>query len=106
RESTGQGGATLNPLCVGAEGGSDIEAGPLFVRPYLGLGYANIMATTPGYCSGLVCGPSTSVSESHAALWPGVAGLFPVSNFFIGLDIRYVVMLNADDINGLALFAT
>src|SRR3954467_2906350 len=70
-ENTPIGESKLNLFYVGPEGGYELSAGPLTVRPYLGIGYANVMATIPGYCTGSVCGPATSESVGKGAVWPG-----------------------------------
>jgi hypothetical protein len=101
-----EGDAKLNVFYFGPEGGYELSAGPLTLRPYLGLGYATVAATIPGYCIGSVCPPPTSVSDGKAALWPGVTAIFPVGNLFVGGDVRYVVVLDADDANAFSIFAT
>jgi hypothetical protein len=85
-----------NVFYFGPEGGYELSAGPLTVRPYVGLGYASLMASAPGYCTGSVCGPATSKTEGVAAIWPGATAIFPLGNLFIGGDVRYVMLLGAE----------
>jgi hypothetical protein len=105
-EGTLTGDVKDNLFYFGAEGGYELSAGPLTVRPYLGLGYANVMATRPPFCIGSVCGPSTSNSAGKGTFWPGVTAIFPIGNLFVGGDLRYVILLDADDANAFSLFAT
>jgi len=105
-EPTQFGDAKANVFYLGPEVGYDIAAGPLTIRPYLGVGFANVMATTPGYCTGSVCGPAVSSSQGQAVLWPGATLLYPVGNLFVGADLRYVVVLDTEDFNALTFFVT
>jgi hypothetical protein len=101
-----EGDAKLNVYYFGAEGGYELNAGPLTVRPYLGLGYATVAVTTPGYCTGSVCPQPFSDSAGKGALWPGATAIFPIGNLFVGGDARYVVVLDAEDANAFSIFAT
>jgi hypothetical protein len=105
-ESTSDGDVKANLFYFGAEGGYEFSAGPLTVRPYLGLGYANVMTSRPGFCTPNMCPPPVSNSDSQAAFWPGVTALFPIGGFFIGGDARYVFALDSDDFNAFSLFVT
>jgi hypothetical protein len=105
-EASQTGDVKLNLFYFGAEGGYELSAGPLTVRPYLGLGYASVMGSAPGYCVGSVCGPEVSKSEGHGAVWPGATAMYPIGNLFIGGDVRYVVLLDADDANAFGIFLT
>ncbi len=105
-EPTQSGDAKLSLFYLGAEGGYEINAGPLIVRPFLGLGYANVMATVPGYCVGSVCAAPTSLSDGRVGIWPGATALFPVGNLFFGADLRYVVLVNTEDSNAISFFVT
>ncbi|HEY4105248.1 MAG TPA: hypothetical protein VGM44_15225, partial [Polyangiaceae bacterium] len=94
--------AKLNVYYVGAEGGYDIDAGPVVIRPYLGLGYATATASITGF---------PSVSQSKFAFWPGATLLYPLGGAFIGADARFVFISGATDENGdaynaFSLFAT
>src|SRR5262245_34083963 len=46
-ESTPIGDISFKTMYFGAEGGYDVSAGPLTVRPFLGLGYASVSAFIP-----------------------------------------------------------
>jgi hypothetical protein len=88
---------------VGAEGGYDFYVEPVIIRPYLGLGVASASASIPG---GTVDGftvPSTSASSSKFAAWPGATVLYPVNQFFVGGDARFLIV---SDFNAFSLFAT
>jgi hypothetical protein len=100
------GDVKANLFYFGPEGGYEISAGPLTVRPYLGLGYANVMGSQPGYTIGSVMLPAQSYSDGKAAVWPGVTAIFPLGNYFVGGDARFVVVLDADDANAFSIFAT
>lgn len=98
-----------NVLYFGAEGGYELGAGPLTVRPYMGLGYASASASRPPDCTGLVCGAVQSNSEGVGAIWPGVTAIFPLGNFFVGGDVRYVILLGSDKVdngNAFSIFVT
>jgi hypothetical protein len=95
-ESSPFGDVSARVLYVGGEGGYDIEAGPLTVRPFLGLGFANFTASAFG----------VSNSTGKLAFWPGAVALFPIGNLFVGADARYVLVVDANDANAFSLFAT
>jgi hypothetical protein len=95
-ESSAFGDVTTRVLYVGGEGGYDISAGPLTVRPNLGIGFANFTASAFG----------VSASTGKLAFWPGAVALFPIGNLFVGADARYVLVVDASDANAFSLFAT
>src|SRR5262249_13332509 len=81
-------------LYPGPEGGYDIAAGPVLVRPYLGLG--------PGIASGSssigLTGGSvmeTSASSTNFAIWLGGTVLYPIGQFIVGGDLRALFVSNA-----------
>jgi len=98
-----EGDASINVYYYGVEGGYDIAAGPVVVRPYVGLGAATAKATIPGFNFGGVNLPSTSVSDTKFALWPGATVLYPLGQAFVGGDARFLVL---DNYNAFSLFAT
>ncbi len=104
-ESTAAGDVTANIWYLGGEGGYDIGVGPLTVRPYLGLGYANLRVSTPDFC-GLGTCVGGSNSEGKLAFWPGVTGLVGIGNIFVGADLRYVLLVDVEDGNAFSAFAT
>jgi hypothetical protein len=73
---------TVNVFYLGPEGGYDIPAGPVVVRPYLGLGPAFAHVSTPG----------GSNSDTRFGAWPGVTVMYPIQNFFIGADARVLIV--------------
>jgi hypothetical protein len=89
----------------GGEGGYDIGAGPLTIRPYLGLGYANLRASAPDVCALGAC-VGGSYSDGKLAFWPGVTGLVGLGSLFVGADLRYVLLVDAEDANAFSAFAT
>jgi len=95
-DSTPFGDVSSRVLYVGGAGGYDISAGPLTVRPNLGVGFANFTASTFG----------VSASAGKLAFWPGAVALFPIGNLFVGADARYVLVVDATDVNAFSLFAT
>ena len=84
----------------GVEGGYDLAAGPVIVRPYLGLGDATATATVDFSSIGL--GKQT-VSTSNFAAWPGATVLYPLGNVLLGGDARFLIVSND---NAFSLFAT
>jgi len=108
-EPSPQGDSKSNVLYFGAEGGYELGAGPLTVRPYMGLGYASASESKPPYCTGSVCGAPQSKSEGVGAIWPGATAIFPLGNFFVGGDVRYVILLGSDQVdigNAFSIFVT
>jgi hypothetical protein len=104
-ESTAFGDEKFNIYYFGVEGGYDLAAGPLVVRPYLGLGDATATASIGGI----------SASDSKLALWPGATALFPIGPLSVGADVRYVIVTgssstdangNSSSANAFSLFAT
>ena len=96
---------TTNVWLLGAEGGYDLGIGPLTLRPYLGLGYAHLSFAAPGACAAGTC-VSVSDSDGKVALSPGAAGLVNLAMFFVGVDLRYTVLLDVDDFNAFGTFLT
>ncbi len=95
-----EGGADVNLFYVGPEGGYDIPAGPVVVRPYLGLGVASAKVTSDLSAFG---GGKISDSSSRFAVWPGATVLYPLGNAFVGGDARFLIV---SDFNAFSLFAT
>lgn len=95
-ESSPLGDVNAKVLYVGVEGGYEIGIPLVSIRPYLGLGYASLT------------GSVGDISESNGkfAIWPGATGLVSLGTIFVGLDVRYVVVTDADDANAASLFAT
>lgn len=88
---------------LGVEGGYDIAVSSIVIRPYLGLGSATAKANVDTICYGTTCLNGGSVSDSKFAVWPGATLLYPIDNFFIGGDARFLVVSEA---NAFSLFAT
>jgi hypothetical protein len=102
--STPFGDEKANIYYFGVEGGYDLAAGPVVVRPYLGLGGVTAAVSLGG----------ASDSESKLALWPGATVLFPIGHLSVGADARYVIVAgssstddgNSSSENAFSLFAT
>ena len=107
-ESTPDGDVSGNILYFGVEGGYDIEAGPVLVRPYLGLGDVIASVSTPVTSSPFLGGTiGGSTSEGHFGFWPGGTVLYPIENFFVGGDLRYLIVTGSDaHFNAFGIFAT
>lgn len=102
-ESTPFGDTKVNVYYFGVEGGYDIAAGPVVVRPYLGLGAATAKASFPGGSVAGISLPGGDSSDTKFALWPGATVLYPIDNFFVGGDARFLIV---DNFNAFSLFAT
>jgi len=103
-ESTPFGDVKSNVFYYGFEGGYDIAAGPVVVRPYLGLGAATAKTSSPAFDLGAGQSfPATSASETRFGLWPGASVLYPLGSAFVGADARYLIV---EDYNAFSLFAT
>jgi hypothetical protein len=88
----------------GGEGGWDVSTGPFLVRPYLGVGYALVRASTLP-CR--VAGACVAWSNDGAlGFWPGVASLFRSGGIFVGADLRYVVLVGSTYENAFSVFGT
>jgi hypothetical protein len=97
-ESAGGIEASANLYYLGFEGGYDIAAGPVVIRPYLGLGAATASVKLDG-------GPFGNVSDSETRFgaWPGATLIYPIGSAFVGGDARFLIV---EDSNAFGLFAT
>ncbi len=103
-ESTTLGNVSANVHYFGIEGGYDIAAVPVVIRPYLGLGDATAKLTMPRTCVAGVC-EGGSESSSNFAVWPGSTLLYPMRSAFIGADARFLIV-SGYNYNTFCLFAT
>jgi hypothetical protein len=88
-----------NYVLFGGEVGYNIRLDALSVRPFLGMG----AAVTPRE----KCDPRCqSETGTHLYLAPGVVGLYPIDPVFVGLDVRYNVVLGLTDGSGAMASAT
>jgi hypothetical protein len=94
-QTVGNGNVRLHIFYMGAEGGYDLAAGPMTVRPYLGFGYANARNE--------ILDLSTS---AKIVTWPGVAVFVPIDSFFVGADGRLVYIFHGLGENGFGVFVT
>jgi opacity protein-like surface antigen len=84
-EGSGPAEITVNVWELGVEGGYDVDAGGVIIRPGLGLGIANVSLDSS----------FGSASESEFFIAPGVSLLFDVTDsIFIGADARFKVVLS------------
>jgi hypothetical protein len=92
---------------IGPEGGYDIPAGPVVVRPYGGIGILSATASNnapSATVGGVTVGGSSSTSTTHVAFWPGCTVLYPLTeNWAIGGDGRFVIV---SDYNSFSAFFT
>jgi hypothetical protein len=86
------GSATINVMMIGAEGGYELAAGPVIVRPYAGLGIAVFKESVPSVTIAGVTAGGGSASTSKLYFSPGATVLYPVTpNIGLGVDARYVI---------------
>ena len=102
-ENDGFGDASVKLYYFGVEGGYDIPAGPVVVRPYLGLGAATVKFSAPNINLGGFGSTSLSSSDTKFALWPGATVLYPIGPAFVGGDARFLIV---DQFNAFSVFAT
>ena len=89
------------------EGGYEIPAGPIVLRPFLGLGLAQAHVSESGSVDGVsISGGGASTGGVFFA--PGVVALYPVtSSIALGVDLRYVVFsANGGSADALSIFLT
>jgi hypothetical protein len=104
-EATGAGTTIKNTahlLYLGPEGGYDIPAGPVLVRPYVGIGPAIATGSSSICLQGGSCS-DTSANSTNFALWVGGTVLYQIGTFSVGGDLRALFVSNA---NSVAVFAT
>jgi hypothetical protein len=94
-------------LYLGPEVGYDLvipSAPQILIRPYLGLGFMDVSASSGDIIINGVNEGSVSASESGFAFWPGVTGLYSFTpNWSAGLDARVVVPTFGDGGTSFAL---
>jgi hypothetical protein len=88
----------------GPEGGYEFVAGPVIVRPFVGIGPA-VLSTTTSYCpAGQPCQDFSSNPVNFAA-WIGGTALLPLGSFFVGADLRGVIV-TTDNASSVGAFGT
>lgn len=96
----------LKTMLYGVEGGYELAAGPMMIRPYAGIGMASVKNTftTPDINLGIVNipGTSTETSDSKLTIWPGVTAMYPMGSAFVGADVRYIAVTGVDVPSGVA----
>jgi hypothetical protein len=100
------GSASFGIGFAGVEGGYGIDAGPVTVRPELGLG----MGMARGEACVTILGTEAcgDASESALSLWPGASILYPAGSIFFGANARYYVVTGdkINDANAPAFYGT
>ena len=88
---------------VGPEVGYDLRVGPALIRPYAGFGLASAkLKATAG-------NSSIEASGSKLGLWPGAFAAYTFDKYFVGADMRYLVVTGVDkeaSASGFSMFAT
>lgn len=84
---------TANYMQFGAEGGYDVWAGPVIIRPSLQFGPALALTN--------VSGMSTSVTR--AVIAPGFTVVHPMDGFFIGGEARANIVPSSNGVSGILL---
>jgi hypothetical protein len=86
-------GVSTSLLYPGLEGGYEISAGPVVVRPYAGFGPVFVRASAPTtVVAGVTEGGGTSVTTLFGA-WLGGVAMVPIADrFFVGGDLRLVLV--------------
>lgn len=98
--------ASTNIWELGIEGGYDVAAGPVIIRPGVGLGLANfsVSAELPDpFGTG-----TTTIDESEMYLYLALGGsvLYDIDDtFFIGGDLRFQIVLADESANALIILA-
>lgn len=77
----------------GIELGHQVAAGPVLIRPYAGLGYADVTLKAP------INNQPVDASGGKVALWPGVTAVLPITaSIFAAADARYVAVFGVDNL--------
>ncbi|MGE5786822.1 MAG: hypothetical protein ACM3ZE_19675, partial [Myxococcales bacterium] len=85
-----------------AEGGVSVDAlTDVTIRPYVGLGLGLNKDETCSNSSG--CSGGT---ELNLTITPGVVGLYKIDSFFLGPDLRYIIVPGGGLASGIAISAT
>ncbi len=87
--------AKIDSYYFGVEGGYDIAAGPVVVRPYLEFGDITVSSSTKGCvtvdASGNQMCMGLASTGSKFGGGPGVTALYPLGSAFVGADARYFI---------------
>jgi hypothetical protein len=98
---TGPAEASRKSLIAGAEAGYDLMASTdLWVRPYLSLGIAPIWDHE---CRAHVC---TNDNGVRLTIGPGLQGVYDFGGMFLGVDLRYQIIMNASNASAAIISAT
>jgi hypothetical protein len=90
-------------LYPGVEAGYELGVGPVLLRPYAGAGFVSVkLKATSG-------GSELDASGSKLGFWPGATVIYPMDRYFLGVDLRYVIVPSVDrggNANALSFFGT
>jgi hypothetical protein len=79
---------------LGVEGGYEVPAGPVIVRPYIGLGVLHAGSSVSGPNSALAS-ELGGLSATNFAFTLGATGLYPITpNIGVGIDLRLLLVSN------------
>jgi hypothetical protein len=90
-------------LYPGIEGGYELGVGPVLLRPYAGVGFVAVKLKASAGASEL------DASASKIGFWPGATVIYPMDRYFLGADLRYVIVPSVDrggNANALSFFGT
>jgi hypothetical protein len=94
--------ASTRFMYFGAEGGVDIAAtNDLMLRPMFGLGLGLQADKRSSSTSG-----NTVHGTLLATLTPGITGLYQIGTFFLGLDLRYLIVPSRSTTSGVIISGT
>lgn len=100
------GKASQSVLYFGVEGGYEMEAGPVLVRPYLGLGDMIGSSSIPPTCAPTIGCIGGDTSFGSFVFWPGATVLYPLDDFFVGGDARFAIVTSQSSATVFSVFAT
>ncbi len=88
-------GSGVNVFYIGPEVGYELPAGPIMVRPYVGLGLAHESVSVPSVTVDGTTFGGGSESSTDFAFWFGATALYPVtSNIGVGADAKIMLVDN------------
>lgn len=95
------GEASINVITIAAEVGYDLNLQPIVIRPslLLGLGLSSVSVKMEAM------GVSMDESETETDLFlgPGASVIYPLDGFFIGADLRFLLVMAEESITGMSI---
>lgn len=92
--------ASGNEILLGVDIGYDIHVAPVIIRPALGLG-----AAVNPHQSDIDVDKSASVTDVDIYVAPGASVAYPIRNFFVGADLRFVDIFATDSVEAITIMA-